>query len=165
LIGAILILVFVTAERIAELWIAQRNTRRLKGAGGVEHAAGHYPFIIVLHALWLIGLWVLAWDRPFNVGWLGVFLVLQVLRAWIVSTLGKRFTTRIVTVPGEALVRRGPYRFMAHPNYVILVGEIAVLPLIFGLWRFAGVFSLLNAVALAIRIPAEDRALATLSDD
>jgi methyltransferase len=162
LIGAILLLAFVTAERIAELWLAQRNTRRLIRKGAIEHATAHYPFIVSLHAIWMIGLWLLAWRLPLHPWWLTAFAVLQVLRGWIVLALGDRFTTRIITLPGETLVRHGPYRFMKHPNYAVVIGEIAVLPLTFGLWQFAVIFSALNALALAVRIPAEDRALAPL---
>ena len=162
MIGAIVLLSFVTAERVGELWLARRNTRRLLENGGIEHAESHYPVLIAFHAAWLIGLWLFAWDRPLNLVWLGVFAVLQVVRAWIVLTLGNRFTTRIVTVPGEILVRRGPYRWMHHPNYAVVVGEIAVLPLVFGLWQFAILFSIGNFLALGVRIPAEDRALASL---
>ena len=91
--------------------------------------------------------------------WAAAFVVLQGLRAWTLMTLGPRWTTRIITVPGEALVRRGPYRFVRHPNYTVVAGEVAVLPLALGLRRFAVTFSALNAVVLAVRIRAEDRAL------
>jgi methyltransferase len=130
--------------------------------GGVEHAAGHYPLIVALHAAWLGGLWLLAWDRPVQPGWLAAYAVLQALRAWVLLSLGARWTTRIITVPGERLVRRGPYRFVSHPNYLVVAGEIAVLPLVFGLWPYAVVFSLLNAGVLAVRIRAEGAALRSL---
>jgi methyltransferase len=161
---AVLLLGFVTVQRLTELAFARRNTRRLLLIGGIEHGAGHYPYIVALHALWLGGLWALAWERQIDVVWFCVFVVLQLLRAWILSTLGTRFTTRIITVPGEALVRRGPYRLMKHPNYALVIAEIAILPLVFGLWQFALGFSLLNAAALAIRIPAEEQALSDLRD-
>jgi methyltransferase len=153
------ILAFVTLQRLAELVLARRNTARLKARGGIEHAPGHYPLIVALHAAWLAGLWALAWHRPVDLAWLGVYVVLQGLRAWTLISLGSRWTTRIITVPGETLVRRGPYRILPHPNYVVVAGEIAVLPLVFGLWIYAVVFSLANAAVLAIRIRAENRAL------
>jgi len=157
--AAVLILALVTAKRLGELVLARRNTRRLLAQGGIEHGAGHYPVIVALHAAWLGGLWWLAWDRPIQPAWLAIYLALQVLRAWVLTTLGGRWTTRIVTVPGETLVRRGPYRFIPHPNYLVVVGEIAVLPLVFGLWVYALVFSVLNALVLAVRLRAETEAL------
>lgn len=159
MILSILVLAAVTAQRAAELWIARRNTRRLMARGGVEWGAAHYPFIVALHAIWLGGLWALAWNRPVDLGWLAVYLVLQGLRIWTLASLGGRWTTRIINLPGEPLVRRGPYRWLAHPNYVVVAGEIAVLPLVFHLLSFAAIFSILNAVLLGVRIRVETRAL------
>ena len=157
--GAVLVLALVTAQRLGELVYARRNTRRLLARGGIETGAAHYPLIVGLHAAWLIGLWLIAWDRPLHTGWLVAYLVLQALRVWTLASLGGRWTTRIITIPGEHLVRRGPYRVLPHPNYLVVVGEIAVLPLVFGLWGYALVFSVLNAGVLWIRIRAENRAL------
>jgi methyltransferase len=162
MILSVAILAAVTAQRLGELVLARRNTARLVARGGVEHAAAHYPVIVALHAAWLAGLWALAWDRPANLAWLAVYLVLQALRAWILMTLGARWTTRIIVVPGEALVSKGPYRFMSHPNYAVVVAEIAILPLVFGLVAYAAVFSVLNASVLWLRIRAEGAALAEL---
>jgi methyltransferase len=159
MILSVAILSLVTAQRLAELVVAQRNTARLKAQGGVEHGAGHYPLIVALHGVWLVGLWLLAWDRPANLGWLAVYLVLQALRAWVLLSLAGRWTTRIIVVPGEMLVKRGPYRFVSHPNYLVVAGEIAVLPLVFGLWVYAAGFSLLNAAMMWVRIRAEAEAL------
>jgi methyltransferase len=156
---AVIILALVTAQRLSELVIARRNTARLVAQGGVEHGASHYPLIVAVHAAWLAGLWLVAWDRPAQPGWLIAYLGLQVLRAWVLLTLGRRWTTRIIVVPGETLVRRGPYRFVSHPNYVVVAGEIAVLPLVFGLPLYALVFTLLNAAVLTVRLRAETRAL------
>ena len=155
----IVILALVTLERLAELWIANRNTRRLLAAGGHEVAAGHYPLIVAVHAAWLAALWWLAPAQPVRLPPLGLFALVEVGRAWVLMTLGHRWTTRIIVVPGETLVRRGPYRFLNHPNYAVVVAEIALLPLVFGLRRTALVFSLLNAAVLAIRVRAENRAL------
>lgn len=162
MIGSIALLTLVSAERIGELWLAHRNTRALLDGGGVEHGARHYPAIVALHAAWLGGLWALAWNLPIQAGWLTLFVLLQALRAWTLTALGRRWTTRIITVPGEVLVKRGPYRFFDHPNYAVVIGEIAVLPLVFGLWGFALLFSVLNGVVLFVRVRAENRALATL---
>jgi methyltransferase len=157
---ATVLLSLVTLERLAELWLARRNTSALLSKGAVEAAAGHYPFIVLLHALWLSGLWVFAWARPISAPWLGVFLVLQVLRAWVLLTLGRRWTTRIIVLPGAPLVASGPYRYVSHPNYLVVIAEIAVLPLCFGLPWYALVFSAANAAVLTIRIRAETAALA-----
>ena len=156
---AIAILTFVTLERLGELVLAGRNTRRLLAEGGREHGRGHYSWIFAVHAAWLVTLWLLAPFRPVEALWLAVFAVLTIGRFWVLATLGRRWTTRIIAVPGETLVRRGPYRFVNHPNYVVIVGEIAVLPLVFGLWQIALIFSALNAAVLAVRIRAENRAL------
>jgi methyltransferase len=157
--GAIVLLAVVTAQRIGELILARRNTRRLLARGGVEHGRAHYPLIVGLHAAWLAGLWWMAWEAPLRAPWLVAYLGLQAFRVWILASLGARWTTRIITVPGEALVRRGPYRVLRHPNYLLVAAEIAVLPLVFGLWGFALTFSVLNGLVLAIRIRAEARAL------
>jgi len=162
-IAPILVLMAVTVERIAELQLARRNTARLTARGAVEHSPRHYPLIVALHAAWLAGLWLFAWNRQIHWGWLGLFGLLQILRAWVLITLKDRWTTRIITVPGETLIRRGPYRLIRHPNYLVVVGEIAVLPLAFGLPLFAAVFTLANAILLWIRIRAETSALATVN--
>ena len=157
---AILLLSFVTLERLAELWLARRNTAALLASGAVEHAPGHYPLIVLLHASWLAGLWFYGASQPVSPFWFAVFMALQAARVWVLATLGSRWTTRIIVVPGEQLVRRGPYRFVSHPNYLVVIGEIAVLPLCFGLTWFALIFSLANAAILTIRIRAESAALA-----
>jgi methyltransferase len=155
----IVILALVTLERLFELWLANRNTRHLLAQGAREHAPGHYPLIVAVHALWLAALWWLAPSRPIDGFWLALFVLLELGRLWVLTTLGKRWTTRIIVLPGEPLVRRGPYRFVNHPNYWVVIGEIAVLPLVFGLWRVALVVSLVNAGALAVRVRQENRAL------
>lgn len=156
---AIPILGFVTLQRVGELWLAARNTRWLKARGGVEVGARHYPLLVMLHTAWLGVIWGMAWDRPVNLALLAVFVLLQALRVWVIVTLDGRWTTRIIVLPGEPLVRKGPYRFLSHPNYWVVVGEIAVLPLMFGLPVTALIFSALNAAVLAVRIRAENQAL------
>ena len=156
---AIWLLAFITAQRIAELVWAQRNTRALLARGGREIAGEHYPLIVALHAAWLAGLWGQAGDLVLDPFWLGAYAGLQTLRVWVLATMGRRWTTRIIVVPGETLVQRGPYRLISHPNYLVVAGEIAVLPLCFGLSAYAAIFSILNAVVTTIRIRAEGGAL------
>lgn len=151
---------YVTLARLVEMRIARANTARLLAQGAHEEGAGHYPVIIAMHLGWLASLWALAPGRAVVWGWLGLFALLQPLRVWVMAALGARWTSRIIVVPGETLVRSGPFRFTAHPNYAVVVGEIASLPLAFGLVWVALVFSLANAVMLTIRILAEDAALA-----
>lgn len=155
----IVILAFVTVERLAELWLSGSNTRRLLARGAREHGRGHYPLIVAVHVLWLITLWVLARDRAIDGFWLALFVLLELARIWVLVTLGGRWTTRIIVLPEAPLVDRGPYRFLNHPNYWVVIGEIAVLPLVFGLWQVALVFTILNAAVLTIRIREENRAL------
>lgn len=159
---AVLLLALVTAQRVGELALASHNTRRLKARGAYEVAPGHYPLIVLLHAAWLAGLWWLAWNAPMNLWLAGLFLGLEALRVWVLASLGERWTTRIIILPGAPLVRRGPYRFFPHPNYAVVCAEIALLPLVFGLWWYALLFTALNAGVLFIRISAENAALSSL---
>jgi methyltransferase len=153
------IMVFVTLQRLSELVIARRNTRDLMAQGAVEIGAGHYPAMIALHASWLILLWLTVGGRAVSLPLLAVFAVLQGLRVWVLATLGRRWTTRVIVLPGAPLVTRGPFRLVRHPNYCVVVAEIAVLPLVFGLVWIAVLYTLLNAVMLWVRIRSESRAL------
>jgi methyltransferase len=155
----IVILALVTLQRLGELWLSNRNTRRLIATGAKEYGARHYPLIVAVHALWLISLWWLARNRPIDGFFLGFFVLIEIARIWVLATLGPRWTTRIIVLPDAPLVRRGPYRLVNHPNYLVVIGEIAVLPLVFGLWQVALIFTVLNAAVLAIRIREENRAL------
>ena len=155
---AVILLGAVTAGRLAELLLARINTRALMSRGAHEAAAEHYPLIVALHALWLASLWIFGWEQNIHRAWLAVFLALQLLRIWVLTTLGERWTTRIIVLPGDALVSNGPYRFISHPNYVVVCGEIAVLPLCLGLPWLALVFSLANALILSVRVRAENSA-------
>lgn len=154
------ILSIVTAQRLVELWLSARNTKRLLAVGAKEFGRSHYPLIVGVHALWLATLWLLAPGREIELSPLFLFLLMQLARIWVIASLGRRWTTRIIVLPDAPLVRRGPYKYLRHPNYLIVVLEIALLPLAFGLWQVALIFSLLNAGVLAIRISCENRALA-----
>ena len=155
------VVALVALQRLAELVHARRNEAGLRARGGVEVGARHYPFFVLLHGSWLLALAVLV-DPAATVNWplLGLYLVLQAGRIWVVASLGPYWTTRIITVPDAPLVRTGPYRWFRHPNYLVVVAEIAVLPLAFGAWRIAIVFSALNAALLWHRIRVETAALA-----
>ncbi len=155
-----LVVGLVALLRLGELAYSARNARALRRRGAVELGAGHYSLIVALHAAWLVALAALVpWPTPVVWPWLGAFVALETLRLWTIASLGRFWTTRVFSLP-EPLVRRGPYRFLAHPNYLIVVGEIATLPLAFGAWRIALAFSLLNAALLGWRIHIEERGLA-----
>jgi len=151
---------FLVVQRLAELGFAQWNTLRLRAAGGVEFGAAHYPLMVALHAFWLLGLWMLGHGSAVDPFWLAVFVVLQAGRLWVIMSLGRRWTTRVIVLPGTEAVARGPYRWLRHPNYLIVALEIAVVPLALGLPAFALAFTLANAALLSLRIRAENRALA-----
>ena len=156
-----LILGAVTLQRLAELFHGRRNEARLIAAGGVEAGRRHYPALVALHAAWLATLWLLV-PGAAAIVWpfLGLFLLLQIGRLWVLWHLGRYWTTRVITLPGAPLVAGGPYRFCRHPNYLVVAGEIASLPLAFGAWQVAVIFSLINAALLAWRIRVENAALA-----
>lgn len=152
---------FIVVQRLAELALATRNTRRLRARGAVEAGAGHYPAIVALHIAWLAAMLIaVAPETPAKLPLLAVFLALQVGRVWVIAALGERWTTRIIVLPGTPRVARGPYRYVKHPNYLIVCAEIAVVPLIFGAWWIALLFSGLNMAMLWHRIRIEDAALA-----
>jgi methyltransferase len=150
----------VALERLAELLYASRNTRALLRAGAHEIGGRHYPLIVLLHLTWMIAVYIAA-DKsaPPVWGWIAVFLLLQAARYWVIATLGRYWTTRIIAVPNAPLVTQGPYRFLRHPNYAVVIAEIAVLPLAFREVAIAIVFSLLNAALLWWRIGIETAAL------
>lgn len=160
----LLILALVTLQRLGELWLSNRNTRRLLAYGAVEHGSGHYAVLVAVHAAWLMSLWWLAPGRPLQWLPLALYLLVQLARAWVIASLGRRWTTRIIVLPGAPLVRRGPYRFVEHPNYIVVALEIALLPLVFGLVELALLFTLLNGLLLAVRIRAENEALRSLRE-
>ena len=162
MIAAWIILAAVLAQRLGELVYARANTRRLLAKGGAEFGAGHYPLFALLHSAWLVAqaLWLIFMGLE-NVIWplVAVYGALQLFRAWILLSLGERWTTRVIVLPDAPLVRAGPYRFIRHPNYWLVCAEIAILPLIFGAWPLALAFSILNGALLFHRIRIENAAL------
>ncbi|GKQ54029.1 isoprenylcysteine carboxyl methyltransferase family protein [Bradyrhizobium sp. Ce-3] len=156
---AAIILALVTLQRLGELVLSRRNTTRLLARGAIEVGASHYLLIVLVHAGWLAALWIWGRNQDVNLTILAAFLALQGLRLWILAALGPRWTTRIIVLPGAPLVASGPYRFFPHPNYAVVVGEIALLPLALHLPVLALIFTVLNLAVLVIRIRAESRAL------
>lgn len=156
------VLALVALQRLAELVVSARNTRRLLAEGGIEHGRGHYPLFVLLHGGWLLALLLtVPWDRAPVWPLLILFLALQPLRVWIIASLGGRWTTRVIVVPGRPRVRRGPYRWLDHPNYLLVALEIALLPLAFGAVALAVVASVLNALLIGLRLRVENAALNT----
>ncbi len=152
----------VAFERLAELIISRSNQQRLLARGGFEVGASHYPFMVALHVAWLasVAAWAAFTPPHLNMNFLAAYVLVQPLRFWVMSTLGEYWTTRIIMVPDAPLIAHGPYRFVKHPNYIIVIAEIALLPLALGATMIALVFSLLNAAMLWVRIRAENAALA-----
>jgi methyltransferase len=156
-----IVALLVAAQRLGELAYARRNTKILMAAGGVEHGARHYPLIVALHSGWLAALFAfLPPDMPPDWWLLGGYGLLQLARLWILVSLGPRWTTRVIALPGAPRVQRGPYGFLRHPNYLVVAVEIPLLPLAFGAWQIALGFGLANLALLAHRIRVEERALA-----
>ena len=164
-----LLIAVVACERLAELVIARRNLAWSLERGGVEVGAGHYPVMVVLHTAFLVGCLaeVILLDRPFlpALGWsmLAIVVAAQVLRWWCITTLGPRWNTRVVVIPGAPRINGGPYRLFSHPNYVAVVAEGIALPLVHTAWITALVFTILNAALLTRRITTENSALARLA--
>jgi methyltransferase len=154
-----LLLAFITAQRLGELAFARANTARILAHGGIEYGARYYAIVVIVHVLWLAGLWALGHDRPVDLLFLAVFVALQVVRYWSIASLGQRWTMRIVAVPGEPLVTRGPYRFTRHPNYAVVILEAGVVPLALGLPFYAAVSFLVMAVVIGFKIRIENGSL------
>lgn len=156
------LLFYVIGERLYELILSRRHARALLARGAHEVGASHYPMMVALHVMWLVAIvgWVAVTASPVVTGVLLLYGLLQGLRFWVMASLGPYWTTRIITLPQTPLVARGPYRYLRHPNYVVVALEIAVLPLVFGAWHIALIFSALNAAMLWVRIRAENAALA-----
>lgn len=159
--GAVLFLGFIILQRLSELVIARRNTTRLMAKGAYEVGAPHYPVMVAMHSTWIACLVFFGYDAPVALGWLAVFVVLQILRVWILTSLGERWTTRVIIL-NEPLVVRGPFKYLSHPNYMLVVAEIIVAPMVLGLVWVAVLFTLLNAAMLWVRIGVEHKALSPL---
>lgn len=155
------LLLLILAQRLLELIYANGNTRRLRARGAIEAGAGHYPVMIVLHAAWLLAMAItIPAEQPPESAALTAVGVLMAMRMWVLVSLGRYWTTRILTLPGAPLVRRGPYAWLRHPNYWVVAGEVALVPLALNATGVAVTFSILNGALLAWRVAVEDRALA-----
>ena len=165
----VLLVAAVGLERVAEIVVARRNLAWSRAQGGVEFGAGHYPFMAVLHTVFLLACVaeVVFLHRPFlpALGWpmLAIVIAAQALRWWCVSTLGRQWNTRVVVIPGAPRVSGGPYRFLSHPNYVAVAAEGIALPLVHSAWITAVVFTALNIPLMVTRVSAENAALERLS--
>jgi len=153
------VVALVAAQTLGELVWARRNTERLRARGGVEYGAAQYPLIVALHSAWLLAMLLFIPSETIpNFAMIALYLLLQPLRYWTMTSLGEYWTTRVIVVPGAEPVRRGPYRVLRHPNYAIVALEIPLVPAAFGAWMIAAVFGVLNVAVLAHRIRVEGAA-------
>lgn len=164
-----IIFTIICIQRLVELRIARENERYMKNRGAIEFGQSHYPFIVMLHGLFLssLGIEYILKDAPLSPFWiilLGFFLLLQIGRIWSIKSLGHFWNTKIIVLPNTTLVKKGPYKWLSHPNYIIVALEIAVIPLIFQAYFTTIVFSALNIMMMFVRIPAEEAALKSEND-
>jgi methyltransferase len=162
--SAAVFLGIVTIQRAVELIWARQNSARLLASGGTEFGRAHYPPMVALHAIWLGAMWALGYGRALDPTFVIAYIALQIGRLWVLATLGRRWTTRVIVNPGAPLVMCGPYRLLKHPNYWIVAGEVAVVPLALGLPFYSALFFVLNAIVMAMRIPVENAALTWASN-
>ncbi len=157
---------FLIIQRLVELSISSRNVRAMLKEGGIEYGKEHYKYIVVMHSLFIISMlteYLLRdhYGKLNDISYLFLvfFIFLQAMRVWVITSLGKFWSTRIIRVPGSELVKKGPYKFLKHPNYLVVSLEIFCLPMIFGLYYTAAIFTILNALILYMRIKEENKAL------
>ncbi len=159
----ILFISFIIALRLAELIVAKRNEKWLLQNGAVEYGQKHYPLIVALHTCFLLSSIVeYYWVKPngYSLALIVIYFLLLMFKAWVITSLGKFWNTKIYHIASFPLVKKGPYKFIKHPNYIIVIAEIAIIPLAFNLYYTAVIFSLLNALMLYVRIKEENKALA-----
>ena len=155
-----IIIIFIITQRLLELLYSNYNTKNLINKGAKEYHSGHYPLFIILHSSWIISLIIFIPhdQKPINF-LIFLFIFLQVLRIWVLISLGKFWTTRIIRLEGAELIKNGPYKWIKHPNYLIVFFEILIVPIAFGSWIIAIVFSVLNSCLLIYRISLENKVL------
>lgn len=159
-----ILLIFLIVQRLAELVVAKRYALRAFEDGGYEVGRGHYKWMTGTHVLFFLGFLIEVAGYRGGTGtwfpfWFGVFVTAQIGRYWIITTLGRYWNTRIIVVPGMKRVRTGPYRYLRHPNYLIVVVELLAVPLMFDAYVTAAGAAILNALVLRVRIRAENQAL------
>ncbi|MDX1807139.1 MAG: isoprenylcysteine carboxylmethyltransferase family protein [Paenisporosarcina sp.] len=160
---------FVIFQRIIELLIARNNEKWIRSQGGYEVGAKHYPYMVAIHIGFFISLIIefVTFKEGVSRFWLPLFVLfisLQLMRVWVISSLGRYWNTKILVLPGANVVKKGPFHFIRHPNYVVVTCEIIVIPLMFGAYFTAVVFSILNIIILSVRIPKEEAALREVTD-
>ncbi|HZX59348.1 MAG TPA: isoprenylcysteine carboxylmethyltransferase family protein [Mucilaginibacter sp.] len=156
----IIFIIFLITQRLTELYISKRNEKWLLANGAIEYGREHYPYIVAMHTLFILSLiaeYYLIGGRLISYLFLGLFILLLLFKYWVLSSLGTYWNTRIYRVPGSSPVKKGPYKLFKHPNYVDVVCEIAIIPLVFHLYYTAVIFSVLNAIMLTIRIKVENK--------
>ncbi|MBS1523238.1 MAG: hypothetical protein JST50_19725 [Bacteroidetes bacterium] len=156
----IVFIIFLVVQRMAELYISKRNERWLLSQGAIEYGREHYPYIVALHSLFIVSLIVeyyLSGGQPMSYIFLLLFILLLTFKYWVLSSLGLYWNTKIYRIPGVVAIKRGPYKLFKHPNYVDVVLEIAIIPLVFHLYYTALIFSVLNAIMLSVRIRVENK--------
>lgn len=156
-VPALIFIAVIVVQRLGELFLARHNTSRLLARGGREVGAEHYPLIVAVHVAWILALVVFGWKSALIWPWIGAYVALQFLRLWILSSLGARWTTRIIVI-NEPPIRRGPYRLVRHPNYMLVAAELIVAAMALDLPIVAAVFTVLNGIVLTVRIRAENTA-------
>ncbi len=160
---------FVTFQRGVELFVARKNEKWMKDQGALEFGSNHYQYMVAMHALFFVFFLIekITLNRDVSQIWpllLSIFVLTQIMRFWVISSLGKYWNTKIIVLPNVNVVRQGPYRFIKHPNYVVVTIELIVVPLLFGAYFTAILFTILNLLILSVRIPAEEKALKELTE-
>jgi methyltransferase len=156
----IIFIAFLVFQRFTELYISRRNEKWLLSQGAIEYGREHYPYIVALHTLFIASLiaeYYLSGGPPMSCIFLLLFVLLLTFKYWVLSSLGLYWNTKIYRIPGKVAIRKGPYKLFKHPNYVDVVLEIAIIPLVFQLYYTAVIFSVLNAIVLSVRIKVENK--------
>jgi methyltransferase len=163
-----LFIAFIILQRLTELAIARKNEKWMKSHGALEFGSGHYPAMVMIHSAFILSMFaeVVFFHRELSAYWpvlLVLFVLTQLMRIWALMSLGPYWNTKIIVLPSAKIVKKGPYRFIKHPNYVIVALELIIIPLMFNAYWTAAIFTILNIVILSVRIPAEEKALAQLT--